>query len=69
MIRRLEDLDLADDFALLSHIKKDIREKKNKFSKIGKKVGLNINSKKTKVIKLRQDTVDQSQSRGKNWKR
>lgn len=49
----LEDLDFADDFVLLSHQIKDIREKTNKLSEIGKKIWLNINSKKTKIVKVK----------------
>nr|XP_034338546.1 uncharacterized protein LOC117692963 [Crassostrea gigas] len=53
MVRRLEDLDFADDLVLLFHQIKDIREKTNKLSEIGKKIWLNINSKKTKAMKVK----------------
>lgn len=53
MVRRLEDLDFADDLGLLSQQIKDIREKTNKLSETGKTIGLNINSKKTKIMKLK----------------
>ena len=50
MTRRLEDLDFADDLALLSHQIKDIREKTNRMNDIGKKLGLMINTKKNPEI-------------------
>lgn len=53
MVKRLEDLDFADDLVLLSHQIKDIREKINKLSEIGKKIWLNSNSKKTKIMKVK----------------
>ena len=46
MTRRLEDLDFADDLALLSHKIKDIRKNTNRMNDIGKKLGLMINTKK-----------------------
>ena len=50
MKRRLEDLDFSDDLALLSHQIKDIKEKTNRMNDIGKKLGLMINTKKTKLM-------------------
>ncbi|XP_062566352.1 uncharacterized protein LOC134228686 [Saccostrea cucullata] len=53
MFRRLGDLDFGDDIALLSRQIKDIREKTNKLNETGKKIGLKINSKKIKVMKVK----------------
>lgn len=53
MIRRLKDLCLRyNDIALLSRQIKDIREITDNLSEIGKKIELNINSKKTVFMKV-----------------
>ncbi|CAC5375496.1 unnamed protein product [Mytilus coruscus] len=51
--QRLEDLDFADDLALLSHLLKDIRDKTTKLHETGKKLGLKINIKKTKIMRVK----------------
>ena len=45
----LEDLDFADDIALLAHRQQDIQSKTNDLSKIGKTIGLNINGGKNQI--------------------
>lgn len=50
MVRWLEDLDFAGD---LANLIKDTREKTNKLSEIGKKIELNVNIKKTIVLKVK----------------
>jgi hypothetical protein len=47
---QLEDLDYADDLALLSHSERHIQEKTNKVSEFGEQIGLRINIKKTKLL-------------------
>jgi len=48
----LEDLDYADDLALLSHTHKHIQEKTKRLNTFAKQVGLNIISKKTEIMAL-----------------
>ena len=47
----LEDLDFADDIALLSHSYNDQQIKTTSLSDIASQVGLLINSTKTKILK------------------
>jgi hypothetical protein len=47
MFSHLEDLDFADDIALLSAMRNHLQDKTSKMSKNGKAVGLNISIKKT----------------------
>ena len=48
----LEDIDFADDIALLAHRQKDIQGKTEDLATYGKQIGLNINSDKTEVMKI-----------------
>lgn len=48
----LEDLDFADDIALLSHTHRDIQEKTCRLNQYSEMVGLKINQKKTEVMTL-----------------
>ena len=48
----LQDLDFADDIALLSSRHVDIRDKTNSLVDEAVRVGLRINSKKSKVMRL-----------------
>ena len=48
----LEDLDYADDIALLSHTHTHIQEKTQRLNTFAKQVGLNISSKKTEIMAL-----------------
>ena len=48
----LEDLDFADDIVLLAHCHQDIQMKTNDVALIGRQVGLNINTDKTKLMKI-----------------
>jgi len=48
----LEDLDFADDIALLSHRHQDMQAKTNDMASTGKQLGLNINVSKTKIMKI-----------------
>ena len=48
----LEDLDFADDIVLLGHRHQDIQSKTNDVATIGRQVGLNINTDKTKLMKI-----------------
>ena len=48
----LEDLDYADDLALLSHTYQHIQEKTNSLHKYASQVGLNVNKKKSEVMTI-----------------
>ena len=48
----LEDLDLADDLALLSHAHQHMQEKTRRHSKFGQLVGLQISKRETEVMTL-----------------
>jgi len=48
----LEDLDYADDLALLSHRVQDMRDKTQALKEHGAKVGLKINATKTKMTRI-----------------
>ena len=50
MTDMLEDLDFADDTALLSHRHRDIQEMTNDMATTGKQIDLNINASKTKIL-------------------
>lgn len=45
MTEMLEDLDFADEIALLSHRHRDMQEKSNLLAETARKIGLNINNK------------------------
>ena len=57
-MRKLEDLDFADDLALLSHRLQDMQEKVNSLREASQRVGLRISQEKTKVMRInsRQET-------------
>ncbi|XP_061173378.1 uncharacterized protein LOC133182546 [Saccostrea echinata] len=48
----LEDLDFADDLALMSHTHQHIQEKTNRLQIYGHQVGLRISTKKTETMTL-----------------
>ena len=48
----LEDLDFADDLALLSHTKAHIQEKTSKLNENAQLIGLRINKKKSEIMTL-----------------
>ena len=50
-LRRLEDLEFADDLALLSHCLQDVQDKVNALSKTPQRVGLRISQDKTKLLR------------------
>ena len=50
----LEDIDFADDVALLSHTRHDLQEKTSKLNDISQKLGIKITQKKSKVIRINQ---------------
>ena len=50
--KQLEDLDFADDISLLSHRYQDAQEKLSRLAEEAEKTGLNINTKKTEVMRI-----------------
>ena len=50
-MRKLEDLDFADDLALLTHRLEDMQEKIESLGEAFQRVGLKINKEKTKVTR------------------
>ena len=55
---RLEDLDFADDIALLSHNHQGMQTKATRLAKISAKAGLRISKSKTKVIRVKTRNVN-----------
>ena len=51
MFNQLDDLDFADDIALLSHSHQQMQEKLIQVERRAAETGLHINSKKTKILK------------------
>ena len=49
---QLEDLDFADDIALVSHSQQQMQEKTNMVAATSAQVGLNINKEKSKTLKI-----------------
>ena len=73
LMEQLEDIDYADDIALISQRHTDMKEKLLKLDKEARKTGLKINVKKTKRLRLnhtsvaaftiRRDTIEEVQDR------
>ena len=55
---RLEDLDFADDIALLSHNRRSMQSKLTRLAKISMQTGLRISKSKTKVMRVNTRNVD-----------
>jgi len=55
-LQTLEDLDFADDVAILSSSELNLQGKTIVLTSISPQTGLRINSKKTKVVKIKMDT-------------
>ena len=52
MLTQLDDLDFADDLALMSHSHRQMQDKTTDLARISAQVGLKINKKKTKILRL-----------------
>jgi len=52
LVDQLEDLDFADDLALLAHTHTQMQAKTTKLEAISSKLGLKINTDKTKTIRI-----------------
>ncbi|KAI0216279.1 hypothetical protein LSAT2_031691, partial [Lamellibrachia satsuma] len=54
----LEDLDFADDLALLSHSHQQMQDKTTELATVSLQVGLNIHKGKTKVLRMNAASTD-----------
>ena len=66
MMSKLEDLDFADDIALLSSTHSQMQSKTNSMSELAKRVGLKINEKKTKILRLNNRNMEPVKLEGKD---
>ena len=64
--RLLEDLDFADDIALLSHTCDQMQQKTTELENTARSIGLRIHPGKSKVMKVKTDSTDAIQVDGKN---
>ena len=51
MLTQLDDLDFADDVALMSHSHRQMQDKTTELALISAQVGLKINKRKTKILR------------------
>ena len=66
MMSKLEDLDFADDITLLSSTHSQMQSKTNSMSGLAKRVGLKINEKKTKILRLNNRKMEPVKLEGKD---
>ena len=59
LVEQLEDLDFADDLALLAHTHTQMQAKTSKLEAVSSKLGLKINTDKTKTIKINSNVREQ----------
>jgi hypothetical protein len=52
LFAQLEDLDFADDICLISKKQQHLQQKTTRVANEAKNIGLNINKKKTKIIRV-----------------
>jgi hypothetical protein len=64
LVRRLEDLDFADDLCLLSETHGDMHKKLEDLTNKAEKTGLIINVKKTKGVSINTSKIDPFTLRG-----
>ena len=69
MLTQLDDLDFADDLALLSHSHRQMQDKTTELALISERVGLKINKTKTKILRTNATWEHQSCLRERHWKR
>ena len=62
----LEDLDFADDLAVLAHTHRHMQDKTSKLDTAAKQIGLTINDKKTEVMMLNVTTPEAIRLNGKD---
>ena len=59
LLEQLEDLDFADDLALLAHTHTQMQAKTTKLEAVSSKLGLKINMDKTKTIRINSNAREQ----------
>ena len=59
LVDQLQDLDFADDLALLAHTHTQMQAKTTKLEAISSKLGLKINTDKTKTIRINSNASEQ----------
>ena len=69
MLTQLDDLDFADDLALLSHSHRQMQIKTTELAFISARVGLKTNKRKTKILRTNVLAKHQSCLRERHWKR
>ena len=55
---QLDDLDFADDLALLSHTHRQMQEKANSVKDSSAQIGLHINRGKTKILRINTTIIE-----------
>ena len=68
MDNKLDDLDYADDLCLISSTNQHIQEKTAKLNETSRSLGLNINRKKTKVMRINARNNNTVQENGEQLK-
>jgi hypothetical protein len=58
LFKQLDDLDFADDLALLSHTYQQMQEKTNLVSSTAMDIGLNVNINKSKILKINSSSMN-----------
>ena len=58
MIEQLDDLDFADDLALLSHNHSQMQNKTSTLETVAASIGLRINREKTKVMRINTNNIE-----------
>ena len=61
MCSKLDDLDFADDIALISSTREQIQQKVRSLSTNSKGIGLKINAEKTKLLRLNKSNTEKVQ--------
>ena len=56
-MHQLEDLDFADDLALLAHTHSQMQEKTTKREALSSKLGVNINTEQTKIMRIKNKSI------------
>ena len=63
---KLEDLDFADNIALISSTREQIQQKGRNLSTNSKGIGLKIDAEKTKLLRLNTSNIEKVQVDGQN---
>ena len=69
MLTQLDDLDFADDLALLPHSHRQMQDKTTELTLISAQVGLKINKRKTKILRTNTTCETPIMLEERHWKR